>query len=98
MEVVDGSTHRNTYQTKRGVSGETRMAIVRVDASPAHADRLQTTHADADLGVCFKNVAEGNPSDADLAKLGKGALEAAYAWLTRAAVDLDVDIGADAVE
>lgn len=42
-------------------------------------DWLQTTHADADLGVCFKNVAEGNPSDADLAKLGKGAAEMAHA-------------------
>ena len=42
MEVVDGSSSRNTYQSKRGLKGETRMAI--------------TTHADADLGVCFKNV------------------------------------------
>lgn len=42
MEVVDGSKSRNTYQSKRGLKGETRMAI--------------TTHADADLGVCFTNV------------------------------------------
>lgn len=42
MEVVDGSASRNTYQAKKGLKGETRMAI--------------TTHADADLGVCFKNV------------------------------------------
>jgi hypothetical protein len=42
MEVVDGSGSRNTYQAKKGVKGETRMAI--------------TTHADADLGVCFKNT------------------------------------------
>lgn len=42
MEVVDGSSSRNTYQAKRGLKGETRMAI--------------TTHADADLGVCFRNV------------------------------------------
>ena len=41
MEIVDGSNHRNTYQKKTNINGETRMAI--------------TTHADADLGVCFKN-------------------------------------------
>lgn len=44
MEVIDGSGSRNVYQAKRGIKGETRMAI--------------TTHADADLGVCFKNVLE----------------------------------------
>jgi hypothetical protein len=42
MEVVDGSGSRNVYQSKKGLKGETRMAV--------------TTHADADLGVCFKNV------------------------------------------
>jgi hypothetical protein len=42
LEVVDGSGSRNVYQSKRGIKGETRMAI--------------TTHADADLGVCFRNV------------------------------------------
>lgn len=41
MEIVDGSGSRNIYQSKKGIKGETRMAI--------------TTHADADLGVCFKN-------------------------------------------
>lgn len=40
LEVVDGSG--NVYQAKRGLAGETRMAI--------------TTHADAPLGVCFKSV------------------------------------------
>lgn len=42
MEIVDGSGSRNIYQSKKGLKGETRMAV--------------TTHADADLGVCFKNV------------------------------------------
>jgi hypothetical protein len=42
MEVLDGSGSRNVYQSKKGLKGETRMAI--------------TTHADADLGVCFMNV------------------------------------------
>lgn len=42
MTVLDGSSHQNVYQTKRDMKGETRMAI--------------TTHADADLGVCFTNT------------------------------------------
>ncbi|KAL7008151.1 vesicle coat component [Cystobasidiomycetes sp. EMM_F5] len=66
MEVLDGSNHRNVYQNKRNVNGETRMAI--------------TTHADADLGVCFKNYLDRD----------NGAFERA--------IDLDIDIGADAVD
>lgn len=42
VEIVDGSKHNNIYLSKRGVTGETRMAI--------------NTHAHADLGVCFKNT------------------------------------------
>ncbi|GAA5985795.1 hypothetical protein JCM5350_005286 [Sporobolomyces pararoseus] len=71
MEVVDGSSSRNTYQSKRGLKGETRMAI--------------TTHADADLGVCFKNVLDPSVNENQAHK---------YSRL----VDLDVDIGADAVD
>ena len=41
IEIVDGSNHRNIYQNKKNIGGETRMAI--------------TTHADADLGVCFQS-------------------------------------------
>jgi len=69
MEVVDGSNHRNNYQSKRGINGETRMAI--------------TTHADADLGICFKNFLDKNVPDTGVHSR---------------AVDLDVDIGADAVD
>ncbi|GAA6027172.1 hypothetical protein JCM8097_002453 [Rhodosporidiobolus ruineniae] len=71
MEVVDGSGHRNTYQSKRGLKGETRMAI--------------TTHADADLGVCFRNVLDPSVPEHQAPQ---------YSRL----VDLDVDIGADAVD
>lgn len=42
LEIVDGSVHRNVYQSKKGITGETRIAI--------------TTHNDADLGVCFSNA------------------------------------------
>lgn len=48
MEIVDGSNHRNIYQSKRNIQGETRMAI--------------TTHADADLGVCFTNTLDRGAS------------------------------------
>ncbi|GAA5930090.1 hypothetical protein JCM3775_004512 [Rhodotorula graminis] len=71
MEVIDGSASRNTYQAKKGLKGETRMAI--------------TTHADADLGVCFRNVLDPSVPEHQAAK---------YERL----VDLDVDIGADAVD
>ncbi|GAA5897551.1 hypothetical protein JCM6882_003514 [Rhodosporidiobolus microsporus] len=71
MEVVDGSASRNTYQSKRGLKGETRMAI--------------TTHADADLGVCFKNVLDQSVPEHQAPQ---------YSRL----IDLDVDIGADAVD
>ena len=49
MEIIDGSNHRNIYQTKRNVMGETRIAI--------------TTHADADLGVCFRNHLDNSASN-----------------------------------
>ncbi|KAM0755872.1 hypothetical protein T439DRAFT_320575 [Meredithblackwellia eburnea MCA 4105] len=71
MEVVDGSGSRNTYQSKKGLKGETRMAI--------------TTHADADLGVCFKNQLDPSVPETS-------------AWQHVRSVDLDVDIGADAVD
>ena len=62
MSIVDGSNHRNVYQNKRNIKGETRMAI--------------TTHADADLGVCFKSLL-------DHCELASSAGDTAYTanWL-----------------
>lgn len=54
LEVIDGSNHRNVYQTKRNVMGETRIAI--------------TTHADADLGVCFRNHLDNKIPDSQAPK------------------------------
>jgi len=71
MEVIDGSGSRNVYQSKKGLKGETRMAI--------------TTHADADLGVCFRNVLDRSVPE-----------ETAHTY--QRSIDLDVDIGADAVD
>ncbi|KAI8448603.1 endoplasmic reticulum vesicle protein 25 [Phakopsora pachyrhizi] len=69
LEIVDGSTHRNVYQSKKDINGETRIAI--------------TTHSDADLGVCFTNHLDSN-------------VHLAHPPQKRS-VDLDIDIGADAV-
>ncbi|GAA99635.1 uncharacterized protein L969DRAFT_94085 [Mixia osmundae IAM 14324] len=71
MEVLDGSSHKNIYQTKKNIQSETRMAI--------------TTHADAELGVCFKNTLDANIPEHQAHKFSR-------------AIDLDVDIGADAVD
>ena len=71
MEIVDGSGSRNVYQHKKGIKGETRMAV--------------TTHADADLGVCFMNKLDPSVPENQAHKYSRS-------------VDLDVDIGADAVD
>lgn len=68
IEVVDGSKHNNVYLSKKGIKGETRLAI--------------NTHSHADLGVCFKNTYTGK----------------ATSGVPAVVVDLDVDIGADAVD
>lgn len=69
IEVVDGSKHNNVYLSKKGIKGETRLAI--------------NTHSHADLGVCFKNTQ---------------TTKSGHAGSSVATIDLDVDIGADAVD
>jgi len=68
IDVVDDSEHRNVYLSKKNINKETRLAI--------------TSHADGDMGVCFKNTIEGTPHTRNLTRI----------------IDLDVDIGADAVD
>jgi hypothetical protein len=41
VEIVDSSPQKNKYLSKRGINGETRLAV--------------TTHADGEVGVCFRN-------------------------------------------
>lgn len=41
VEIMDSSPQKNVYLSKRGINGETRLAI--------------TTHADGEVGVCFRN-------------------------------------------
>ena len=45
VSILDSSENRNVYLSKKGIKGETRLAI--------------TTHADGEVGVCFKNHIEG---------------------------------------
>ena len=87
MEIIDGSNHRNIYQTKRNVMGETRIAI--------------TTHADADLGVCFRNHLDNSKSGAEchasfFAHLFNAEISAAQAPRYKRAIDLDIDVGSAA--
>jgi len=71
VSILDSSESRNVYLSKRGINGETRLAI--------------TTHADGEVGVCFKNHIEGGVPYSEHGKLSR-------------VVDLDIDIGADAVD
>jgi p24 family protein delta-1 len=41
IEIVDSSPKKNVYLHKRGIKGETRLAV--------------TTHAEGEMGVCFRN-------------------------------------------
>ncbi|KAL0959879.1 hypothetical protein HGRIS_011548 [Hohenbuehelia grisea] len=67
IEIVDSSEHRNVYLSKKDIKAETRLAV--------------TTHAEGELGVCFRNYITGT----DTGSMNR-------------TVDLDVDIGADAVD
>ncbi|KAH6917848.1 emp24/gp25L/p24 family/GOLD-domain-containing protein, partial [Coprinopsis sp. MPI-PUGE-AT-0042] len=69
IEIVDSSPKKNVYLHKRGIKGETRLAI--------------TTHADGEVGVCLKNYVEDTATTGDKPSR---------------IVDLDVDIGADAID
>jgi len=70
VEIVD-SAQKNIYLSKRGIKGETRLAI--------------TTHSEGEVGVCFKNYLEPDVPSEQANKMSR-------------IIDLDVDIGADAVD
>ncbi|KAF8814656.1 hypothetical protein BYT27DRAFT_7129517 [Phlegmacium glaucopus] len=71
VSILDSSDNKNVYLNKKDIKGESRLAI--------------TTHADGEVGVCFKNYIEGDVSFSEHGKLNR-------------VVDLDIDIGADAVD
>lgn len=45
IEIIDSSPQKNVYLSKRGIKGETRLAV--------------TTHGEGEVGVCLKNYIEG---------------------------------------
>jgi len=70
IDIVDSSPQKNVYLSKKGINGETRLAI--------------TTHTEGEVGVCFKNYLDHGFYD--------------RAKKIERVIDLDVDIGADAVD
>jgi len=71
VEIVDSSPKRNVYLSKKGIKSESRFAI--------------TTHAEGEVGVCFKNYVEGDVPHSIASNLSR-------------TIDLDIDIGAEAVD
>ena len=95
IEIIDSSPQKNVYLHKKNINGETRLAI--------------TSHAEGEVGVCFKNhLDHGTPllvptvlglwrSDNGLC-LAWADASAHETEKTSRIIDLDVDIGADAVD
>jgi hypothetical protein len=54
VEIIDSSAKKNQYLHKKGIIGETRLAV--------------TTHADGEVGVCFKNYLSAGASHASIAR------------------------------
>lgn len=50
IEILDSSPQKNVYLSKKGIVGETRLAV--------------TTHSDGEVGVCFRNYLDHGPSSA----------------------------------
>lgn len=90
VEIVDSSPKNNVYLAKKGIKGEARLAI--------------TTHSEGDVGVCFRNHIEGGTYTYHLSRkldvIEQLPSDVSYDKLTKLerVVDLDVDIGADAVD
>jgi hypothetical protein len=91
IEIVDSSPQKNVYLSKRDIKAETRLAI--------------TTHADGEVGVCFKNFLHKGPqrcllysSAADADPRFSADISSEKATKMARIIDLDVDIGAEAVD
>ena len=95
IEIIDSSPQRNVYLHKKNINGETRLAI--------------TSHAEGEIGVCFKNhLDHGTPLLVPTYCPSLGCEElTTVCWVDASAhetentsriIDLDVDIGADAVD
>jgi hypothetical protein len=90
IEIIDSSPQQNVYLRKKGIKAETRLAV--------------TTHSDGEVGVCFYNFLEQGQYDTlrqlrgfRVLTLELGVPESEVKNKFRV-IDLDVDIGADAVD
>ena len=88
VEIIDSSPQKNVYLSKRNINGETRLAI--------------TTHAEGEVGVCFKNYLDHSAFEhlsPCVAQIEARIDAQNDNSLTKSrTVDLEVDIGADAVD
>ena len=64
VEIVDSSPQKNVYLHKKGINGETRLAV--------------TAHAEGEVGVCFRNYLDHGACAVLGLGLGRGD-EAAWA-------------------
>jgi p24 family protein delta-1 len=89
VEIMDSSPQKNVYMTKKNLNGESRLAI--------------TTHAEGEVGVCFKNTLDestwhGSFLSSELLTTKTFFADAPDSKERSRVIDLDVDIGADAVD
>lgn len=89
IEIVDSGPEKNVYLSKRGINGEARFAIT------AHTD-------EGDVGVCFKNYLDVGACQRVLILPFASSFARFYTaeggQTRKRVIDLDVDIGADAVD
>ncbi|KAN0084269.1 emp24/gp25L/p24 family/GOLD domain containing protein [Tylopilus felleus] len=83
IEIIDSTPQRNVYLSKRDIKGETRLAV--------------TAHAEGEMGVCFKNYLSPGPSPFFHVFCRTDVKMEIARNMTRV-IDLDIDIGADAVD
>jgi hypothetical protein len=92
IEILDSSPEKNVYLHKKNINGETRLAI--------------TSHAEGEVGVCFKNYIDPGAFFRMLLEGSNRGLTRLSVWVDAPArnvemsriIDLDVDVGADAVD
>jgi hypothetical protein len=89
VEIVDSSPEKRVYLSKKNIKGETRLAI--------------TTHAEGEVGVCFRNhLGHGEigiaPHLQAYSRYTGTDVPSEIAKNANRTIDLDVDIGADAVD
>jgi hypothetical protein len=97
IEIVDSSPQKNVYLHKKNINSETRLAI--------------TSHAEGEVGVCFRNHLDHGAfllvSRMEWGWRELTDMSVCLVWVEVPAhetsersrvIDLDVDIGADAVD